>query len=91
MKTESDIHYTSFLYFYKLVNIMVKSNRQWWLKSVKDRLESQPKHFRKYVCNFKRKDNAFIQIKVNDQFVTEPKNVADALANHFQSILTHLV
>jgi hypothetical protein len=35
--------------------------------------------------NFKRKNNTFIQIKLGDQFVTEPKNIADAFANHFKS------
>jgi hypothetical protein len=47
--------------------------------------------FGKNVSNFKRKYNTSLQIKVDDQFVTEPTSIADAFANHFKSILTHLV
>jgi hypothetical protein len=38
------------------------------------------------VSNFKRKDNIFIPLKINDHFVPEPRNMADAFANHFKSI-----
>jgi DNA-directed RNA polymerase subunit L len=44
--------------------------------------------FCKYAPNFKKRDHTFIQIEVDNQFVTEPK---DALVNNFKSILTHLV
>jgi hypothetical protein len=31
--------------------------------------------------------NTFTQIKAHDQFVTEPKNISDAFANHLMSIV----
>jgi ABC-type spermidine/putrescine transport system permease subunit I len=43
-------------------------------------------HFWKYVSNFKRKDNSFIQLKMYDQFVTDPKHIADEFATYFESI-----
>jgi hypothetical protein len=62
------------------------SGRQQWLKSVDDSLKTHPRHFWKYVSNFKRKYNSFIQLKIDNQFVTDPKHVADAFANYFKSV-----
>jgi hypothetical protein len=42
--------------------------------------------FWKYVSNFNRKDNSFIQLKIDDQFVTDPKHIADEFATYFESI-----
>jgi hypothetical protein len=42
----------------------------------------------KYVSNFKSNDNTFIQIKVDDKFITDPKNIADAFTDHFISIFS---
>jgi hypothetical protein len=39
----------------------------------------------KYVYNFKRKDNSFIQLKVDNKYVTDPILITDAFANHFAS------
>jgi hypothetical protein len=39
----------------------------------------------KYVSNFKRKDNSFIQLKVDNQYAKDSKLITDALANHFAS------
>jgi hypothetical protein len=54
--------------------------------SVDDSLKTHPQHFWKYVSNFKRKDNSFIQLKIDDQFVTGPKHIADEVATYFESI-----
>jgi hypothetical protein len=56
------------------------------LKSVDDSLQNHPQHFWKYVSNFKRKDNSYIQLRINDQFVTDPKHIADAFSTYFESI-----
>jgi hypothetical protein len=79
------MHNSSFSFFRKLVKVTIKSDRQRWLKSVDDNLISQPKQIWKYVSNFRRKDNNFTQIKVDDHFVTDPKNIDYAFANHFKS------
>jgi hypothetical protein len=63
----------------------IKSDRQHWLKFVGDSLRNNPHHFWKYVSNFRRKYNSFIQLKVDNQYVTDPKLIADAFANHFAS------
>jgi hypothetical protein len=81
-KTKSAMH----SFFRKLIKVTIKSDRERWLKSVDDNLISQPKQFWKYVYNFRRKDNTFTQIKVDDHFVIDPKNIADAFVNHFKSI-----
>jgi hypothetical protein len=53
---------------------------------VDDSLKYRIKQICKYVSNFKRKDNTFIQIAVGDQYVAEPKNIADVYANYFKFI-----
>jgi hypothetical protein len=57
------MHYSYFAFYRKLVNVTIKSDRQHWLKFVDDSLRNNPHHFWKYVSNFKRKDNSFIQLK----------------------------
>jgi hypothetical protein len=81
------MHYSSFSFFCKIVKVTIKSDRQQWLKSVDDNLISQREQFWECVSNFRRKDNTFTQIQVDDQFVTDPKNIADAFGNHFKSIV----
>jgi hypothetical protein len=54
--------------------------------SVENSLKTHPQHFWKYVSNFKMKDNSFIQLKIDNQFVTDPKNITDAFDNYFESI-----
>jgi hypothetical protein len=81
-KLISATHYSSFSFFRKLVKVTIKSDSQ----SVDDNLITQPKQFWKYVSNFRRTDNIFTQIKVHDHFVTGPKNIADAFANHLNLI-----
>jgi hypothetical protein len=49
-------------------------------------LKTNPQRFWKYVSNFKRKDNSFIQLKIDDQFGTDPKHIADEFATYFESI-----
>jgi hypothetical protein len=83
-KTKSDTHYSYFTYFRKLVKLTIKSDGQQWFKYIDDSLKTHPQHLWKYVCNFKRKDNSFIQLKIDNQFVTDPKHVADAFANYFK-------
>jgi hypothetical protein len=56
------------------------------LKSVDDSLKTHPQQFWKYVSNFKRKESSFIRLKIDDQFVTDPKHIADAFANYLKSI-----
>jgi hypothetical protein len=63
----------------------MKSDRQHWLKFVDDSLRNNPHHFWKYVSNFKLKDNFFIQLRVDNQYVTAPKLIAEAFGNHFVS------
>jgi hypothetical protein len=65
----------------------MKSDRQRRLKSVNGNPKSQPKQFLKYVSDSGRKDNIFIKIKVDDHFVTEPKNIAEAFANQRDTLL----
>jgi hypothetical protein len=50
-------------------------------------LETIPNNFGStfLISNFKRKDNSFIQLKVDNQYVTDPKLIADAFANHSAS------
>jgi hypothetical protein len=48
-------------------------------------LRNNAYHFWKYVSNFKRKDNSFIQIKIENQYITDPKLIAYAFAKHFAS------
>jgi hypothetical protein len=38
-----------------------------------------------FVSSFKRKDKSFIQHKVDNQYVTDPKLITNAFANHFAS------
>jgi hypothetical protein len=54
-------------------------------------LRNNPHHFWKYVYNFKRKDNSFIQLKIEKQYVTDPKIIADAFAKHFASTFSSVV
>jgi hypothetical protein len=42
-------------------------------------------HIWKHVSNFKRKDNFFIQLKVDIRYVTDPELITNAFANHFKS------
>jgi hypothetical protein len=49
-------------------------------------LKTHPQNFWKYVSNFKREDNSFIQLKIDDQFVTDPKHIADEFATYFESV-----
>jgi hypothetical protein len=84
--TNSDKHYFYFTNFRKLVKITIKTDSRRWLKSVYDSLKTHPQHFWKYVSNFKRKDNSFIQLKFDDQFVTDPKHIADEFSTYFKSI-----
>jgi hypothetical protein len=49
-------------------------------------VKSQPKQFWKYVPDVKRIYNTFIQNNVDEQLVTEHKNIADAFANHIKSV-----
>jgi hypothetical protein len=79
------MHYSYFAFYRKLVKVTIKSDRQHWLKFVDDSLRNNPHDFWKYVSNFKRKDNSFIQLKVDNQYVTDPKLTAFAFANHFAS------
>jgi hypothetical protein len=79
------------VHFRKLVKVTIKTDRRQWLESVDDSLKTHPQHFWKYFFNFKRKDNFFIQLKIDDQFLTDPKHTAGAFATYFESILTHLV
>jgi hypothetical protein len=85
-KTNSDKHYFYFAHFRKLVKVTIKTDRRRWLKSVDDSLKTHPQYFCKYVSNFKRKYNSFIQLKIDDQFVTDPKHIADAFDTYFESI-----
>jgi hypothetical protein len=48
------------------------------------RVKTQPKQFCTHASNFQREDNTFIQIKVDDQFLTESEAIADAFVNHFK-------
>jgi hypothetical protein len=50
-----------------------------------DSFRKNSHHFWKYVSNFKMKDNSFIQLKIENQYVTDPKLTADAVAKHFES------
>jgi hypothetical protein len=79
------MHYSYFAYYRKLVKVTVKSDRQHWLKFVDDSLRNSPRHFCKCVSNFKRKNNSFIQLRVDNQYVTDPILIADAFGNHFTS------
>jgi hypothetical protein len=88
--TNSDKHYFYFAHFRKLVKVIIKTDRQRWLKSVDDSLKTHPQHFWKYVSNFKRKDNSFIQLKIDDQFVTDPNHIKTNLlliSNQFSTYL----
>jgi hypothetical protein len=85
-KTNSGKHYFYFAHFRKLVKITIKTDRRRWLKSVDDSLKTHPQHFWKYVSNFNRKDNSFIQLKIYDQFFTDPKHIVDEFATYFESI-----
>jgi hypothetical protein len=78
------MHYSYFAFYHKLVIVTVKSDGQQWLKFVDDSLRNNP-HFWNYVSNFRRKDNSFIQLKVDNQYGTDPKLIADAFASHFAS------
>jgi hypothetical protein len=79
------MHCSYFAFYRKLVKFTIKSDRQHWLKFIDDSVRNNLHHFWKYVSNFKRKDNSFIQLKVDNQYVTDPKLIADAFANHFAS------
>jgi hypothetical protein len=79
------MRYLYFAFYRKLVKSTVKSDRQQWLKFIDYSLRNNPHHFWKYVSNFKKKDNSFIQLKIENQYVTDPKVIADAFAKHFAS------
>jgi hypothetical protein len=76
-----------FTFFCIQVKVTIKSDRQQWLKFIDDSLRTNPHHFCKLVSNYKRKDNAFLQLQVDNQYVTDLKLIADAFANHFKSTL----
>jgi hypothetical protein len=56
------------------------------VKSVGDSVKTHPQDFWKYVSDFKGKANSFIQLKIDNKFVTDPKNIADVFANYYKSI-----
>jgi hypothetical protein len=72
--------------FVKKVKVTFKTDRRRWLKSVDDSLKTRPQHFWKYVSNIKREDNSFIQLKIDDQFVTDPRHIADEFSTYFETI-----
>jgi hypothetical protein len=79
------MNYLHFALYRKLIKAIIKSDRQQWLQFIDYSLRNNPHHFWKYVSNFKRKDNSFIQLKFENQYVTDPKLIADAFAKHFAS------
>jgi hypothetical protein len=74
-KVKSDTHYSYFAFFVKLVKVTITSDRQQLLKSADDSLKTHPHHFWKYFSNF-------IQLIVDNQFVTDSKLIFDASCNH---------
>jgi hypothetical protein len=67
------------------IKVIFRVDRHLSLKSVLYRISLSLRGFAK-VINFERKDNSLIQLKSDEQFITESRNVAAALANHFISI-----
>jgi hypothetical protein len=51
-------------------------------------LDTHSKQFSKYVWKFKRQNNSFLQLKINDKVLSEPKNVADCLLSILNPSLT---
>jgi hypothetical protein len=79
------MHYLYFAFYRKLVKASIKCDRQEWLRFLDASFRNNPHHFWKYVSNFKRKDNSFIQLKIENQYVTDPKLTADAFAKYSES------
>jgi hypothetical protein len=85
-KSKSDYYYYSiFSYYRKLVKITIKVDRFDWLKIIDNNFRTQPKHFWKYICKFKRNDQSVIQIEIGNKISTEPQRIADVSADHFPS------
>jgi hypothetical protein len=86
-KNKSDIYYSKFSYYRKLVKNAVKSDRSRWLKSIDESLKNIPKKFWNYVSLVpeKNKLNSF-QLLVDGTYLVESSQVAEAFADHFKSV-----
>jgi hypothetical protein len=85
-KRHSNYFHDRFAYYRKLVKNIIKSNRLRWLKSNENNLNSQPKHFWKYIFNFRKHRSGSIQLEVDGAHLIQTNAVADAFAKHFQSV-----
>jgi hypothetical protein len=57
-----------------------------WLKSVDEKLKSQPKQFWKYVASFGKRNSNSVQLEVDAEQFIEPCDVDDDFSNLFQSV-----
>jgi hypothetical protein len=56
------------------------------LKSIDDKLKSQPKWFFKYLASYRKGNSTSIQLEVDGTHLAETYKVADAFAKHLQSV-----
>jgi hypothetical protein len=57
------------------------------IKNIEENLSIQPKHFWKYISPLKKNDLSVTQHGIGAKIITEAQFIAEALADHFPSIL----
>jgi hypothetical protein len=85
-RKQTSYHYDKFAFYRKLVKHSIKSDRLRWLETIDNNIEAQPQHFWSFVYNFRKQRSSPIQLLVDGVYLDEPSAVADAFANHFQSV-----
>jgi hypothetical protein len=63
-KFKTDCFYYKFSFYWKLVKTTIETDRFHWLKSINKHLKSHPKHFWKYVSQFRKNSTDLIHLDV---------------------------
>jgi hypothetical protein len=90
-RNPSDYYQDRFAFYRKLVKSTIKSDRLRWLKSIDNDLKAHPRHFWKYVSNFRKHRPGSFQLNVAGTHVVDPTAVAEAFSQHFQSVYSSCI
>ncbi|PNF43033.1 hypothetical protein B7P43_G08782 [Cryptotermes secundus] len=85
-KHKSASLYDTFSFYRKLVKATIKIDRLRWLESINANLKTHPKQFWQFVASFRKKSSTSIQLIVDGTHLVDHYEVANAFAEHFQSV-----
>jgi hypothetical protein len=88
-KYKSNYFYDKFSAYRRLVKATIKSDKLQWLKSIDNNLKTNPVNLWKYDSLFRKSDNNSIDLEVNGNHLSQPREVAEAFADYFKSVFSN--